>query len=215
MKVTPVQSYKKANYPDKERIKADPALLLSMPKRWLRNGATCAVLAVTSILLLSRSKPEPTFDLGEFMGINVSPSFYIESDAETIIEEEFRAAGIHMKPSDLAMNDLSFPVYYVKYGKVAIGQTTAHSGFSPDGYDAEKHIAYDFEVDDLNHEWYLYPSFEILQSGNQAQGADSFVRAVNADTPDFALAMFQDNDTSDLRAQVRDFLAWLKAQGIE
>jgi hypothetical protein len=137
-----------------------------------------------------------------------------------VITEELKAAGLTMKPDALTVADAAIPV--TSYNDPI--KDTKTGPLVLDLVDTEKRIAVEFISGEDIDEWSSEKLDWIRGGTYETKATAQLLRdGLAAKAPAGAYGVFYDPSyqhkagrevTDDLRLQVRDFVAWLKAQGV-
>ncbi len=237
MRIEPLPHYRPPRYPTHLRVEAHPELLRLVPRRWRGSPAVLAALGATCVLLdgCARSRPAaqtatrkppaslvaPVFRHGSgqasFGCVSISPpTFMTEDEARAAIAQEARAAGLR----------------FVK--DTSGGSRAARTA----GVDKARNVHYEFvsmdraeEIDDqgrgvVSTAWSVdtVKGAEKVRQGlatRQAPGAYAVFYQPKCDSEEWRSMDFKKaertiraEERALLKAQVRDFVKWLKAQGV-
>jgi len=244
MKVTPIKQYSEPAFPTRSILDERPELLRLVPKRWQKNPVVIAALAATAALVTNGcsaaqqgggkstvSKVAPIFKhgagLGTHAGMTLTPAISLsEAEARHVIMEEAKKAGITFAPDSSTVN-VDLPKGFNEQKKLV--RTTIQL----DGTDARRSISYEYVSREDVYQWKLSKMWpmgaaESLRDGLKA-AAPAGTYVVFYDPADsgpvigdkkgyFDVKGYQKAalaaDREDLRRQVRDFIKWLKAQGV-
>ncbi|HEY3378764.1 MAG TPA: hypothetical protein VGL77_14850 [Armatimonadota bacterium] len=234
MRLHPVKRPVAPVYPNRAALDARPELLRAVPKRWQTNIAVLTTLAGLGLLaapeLLSGAtgktespvvaRVAPVFPLAvtsraRLMGDVAMPRFLSEEEARTIIEDEASKAGITFKPDVQQLKKVPLPSLHVAQD----GHTTSADvdiDLTFDGTDTQRHISYEV-VTKVDIDGWRAQHINLPDDPTPAMALrDGITQGIPAGT----YAVFYDPATApgfaseDLRRQVRDFVTWLKAQGV-
>ena len=219
IEVKPITQYKTPNYPDLEKAATNPDLLKKLPERWRYNKAVITTILALSSFALSGCGM--LAEGGSLQGIIYIPPFITEEEALSIIKNEALKYGVNLDdiPSE---KNIAIPN---NYGESAISSEAIYNNtIGIDISDNEKGIAiaYDQYGDDnqyykkaakdgipYNTGIFTYPDEEvnalerkIYDDSNVSNKQDTISREVKS--------MIEE----DLRVQVKDFIEWLRGQGI-
>ena len=212
MQLEPVRDDRTPRYPTSDYLETHPELLEVVPERWRRNPYVRRILGGVLCLLLAheaacsgdkhQSRIAPLFVHGEGRGsfgceaVN-PPVFLSEAEARQVIQEEARRAGLEFAP-----------------GALTLGRSQVM-----DGFDRKHNVAYGF-VSGTDTESWIPRSYSSVQTV-ATKDAAARLRAGLGDTAASPwIGIFYEPATpekpgaEELRAQVRDFIGWLKAQGV-
>jgi hypothetical protein len=169
------------------------------------------------------------------------PAFISEEEAFQVIQEEGKKYGLVFDKKDLKLENVKIPE--TKYmlstvnGKSAAIDSTRKGNLVLDGYDEAKKVGFEFISTDDYEEWQIksntrstvdefdfLSTAKLLQSGINESKSESSVgifynpmmslKASEKLDIDALQNYTTDSAKEDLRKQVKDFLQWLKAQGI-
>jgi hypothetical protein len=287
MRIKAVRRYIAPQYPTRDYLLEHPELLRWIPKRWRKNRLVLGVLGMIVPLIVGCSTSEaddneakapstgirvaPLFVHGNGRGafgcVVVNPPVFLsEDEAQQVIRDEAKKAGIEFKDTQLTFTGVMTPVTN-RFDFIAKENAAEEAGRQPkekpqppkpktqkcdlslDGYDEKHGIAYEFVSDDDFNCWEtrkpglsctvsrydFKATAEVLARGlagvndkkivgffyepAAGPGKVSYPQkgATDADWKAFGEAREKsgkENGKEELRKQVRDFLAWLKAQGV-
>ena len=232
MRLQPVKRYQEAHFPTKDELNSSSAVLRAVPKRWQRNVAVCALLAGIGIVAVPQSAgnaaPEaspvvariaPLFPYPGMlnrmgiMGEIAVPDFLDEEDACKIIREEAAKAGISFT-ADAHTLQVPMPVSEPQQ-EVAVNFTIKKIPLTLDGADNARNISFEFVSNADMAAWGkqgvttlgMNSHAEMLRAG-MSQGVPAGTYAVFYDPASLPL------QGVELRQQVKEFIAWLKAEGV-
>jgi len=167
MKIRPVKRYRMPHLPTRAFLDAHPELLRFIPKRWRKSAAVLtAVAAVCAIAIMARRahagvQVAPVFHHGDgaYTGawgcIVVNPPVFLsEDEAQFIIRDEAKIAGIDFESTKESLPDISMPRTH-PYGMISLQQ--ASKGLELDGADTIRHISYEFVSEGDFNEWAVDP----------------------------------------------------------
>ncbi|KNY26079.1 hypothetical protein [Pseudobacteroides cellulosolvens] len=172
----------------------------------------------------------------------VPPVFLSEEEAFKVVSDEADKYGIKFTKNDLVIKDMEVPstfCYLDFNGENKKKVNSVNGDMTFDGYDKGKKIGFEFisKEDYVGwkveqgyrssvEEYLAYEAAEVLREGLVKKKADAAI-GVFYDPMEPSPEKFKDNKiydfteeelrkeaTDKLRGQVRDFLSWLKAQGI-
>jgi hypothetical protein len=240
MEVRKVEWAKPPAYPDREASLRDPSLLMNTPERWKRNAAACAALAATSAMFLaacSKGKPPqpPVFIHGKgfasFGGIiNRGGPLMPEQLAMDIILDEAGRQGLEFSGESITLDGVVLQIegQVKNEKKKIILEYEDDNKLTLDGMDSKNKIGFEYVSSTDIYNINVIDSDGISIRFGRSNGssvsscpsraiARMLSEGISATQPDMTVAVFYDPTTGiedDLRAQVRDFIRWLKAQGI-
>ena len=234
MKLQPVRQYHGASFPTRAEVDASPETLRAVPRRWQRNVAVCTLLVGLGILAIPKpataaepaevapvvARIAPLFpypgilDRMGIMGKIAIPKFLAEEDARQIIFEEAAKAGINFAPDVQVIEKVPMPVSPQAENELLLGKTI-NIPVTLDGTDTTRKISFEFVSNADVEEWGKQGINNYLMSPPAALLRDGMTQGVPAGT----YAVFYDPASLpfqgiELRQQVKEFLAWLKAEGV-
>jgi len=239
MKVTPIKQYSNPSFPTRSILDERPELLRLVPKRWQRNPVVIAALAATAALVSNTcgattpavSRVAPIFrhgsGRGTFAGDTLTPPASLsEGEARQIIVEEAKRAGLTFSPDSRTV-EVELPKGENRQRKLV------KTSIKLDGTDTRRSISYEYISEADVREWNTSTMWPMGTAQSLRNGLETAkpagVYAVFYDPNDvapvvtnkkgqFDSAGYQKRAVAackqDLRAQVRDFIKWLKAQGV-
>ena len=240
MKVTPIRQYERPSFPTRSIIDERPELLRLVPKRWQKNPVVIAALAATAALTTAGyTAAKERADLVGKTRINWVR--LTEEEARQVICEEAKTHGIYFKPD---VRTVTFtdpkpaPKHPTKTIRLRMDGTDVKHNVSYE-YATSADLAAMGRQTRANHtqsEWSNYISDDtdsqhterLLNAGLARAGPRGYYRAfVERPTcPDLIRDAKGKVDwkgtekrgkvlaREQLHAQVRDFIKWLKAQGV-
>jgi hypothetical protein len=244
MKVQPVKRYGGAAYPDKPSAAKQPGLLAHTPERWQSKPVVLAALTslvgmtaayqtqVAGGKAKAGSLVAPLFIHGEGRGtfgceVVNPPVFLSEAEAREVVIEEAKRAGIQFKAGGPALAGVEVPARTSKDPK---GTTV----LTADGFDAKRGVAF-VVVSGKDAEDWTEPSGSSIDRYDSKKLAGEVVAKVKKSAAKGVTATFYEpyshpnpdrrdweksradalvKDREELRKQVRDFVKWLKSQGV-
>jgi hypothetical protein len=219
MKVKPVKSYKEPGYPDKSLVLRNPAILKTLPKRWLGNakvGIALSSLLVMTLTACGRMKtgggeietndsadPEgivaPIFKHGEGTGsfgcVSVAPPVFLsEAEAFQIISDEMKKAGIEMEKDKLSIKNARIPVTYIYPNEREHTKRSTKGTLVFDGYDENKKLAFEFiSVEDVVAWQEKNPGVRVtVECYDALDTAERLRENLDGETGDKSVALFYD-----------------------
>ena len=232
MTLKPVKQPVRPAYPTREMADADAEIFRRVPARWQTNAAVLAtlaglgLLAVPELLTAAGGKiqspivarvaplfPPSVNERATLAGKFAMPKFLTEEEARVVITEEAAKAGIAFTPEAQVINDVTFTSPKVDAdGKESLTMTKLTTTL--DGTDIKRHIAYEFISQEDVNGW----EKQGITRGAQSP-AEMFRDGITQGIPAGTYAVFYDpahniGAGEDLRQQVRDFIAWLKAEKV-
>lgn len=231
MELRPVRKYQVPAFPSKHELNATPDLLRSMPQRWQRNAAIGSLLALgiaagVPALRAVAQEPEPLpiaarvaplFPIPktqEFVaiagGIGYQPKFLSEEEARKIINEELALSGLEFKTTDTAI--FNVPMTAIEGDKTIL--KNVQQAF--DGVERKKHFNYEFVSQADIAEW---QKDGITPLNGQLNYEGLLHEGLMQRMPAGVSVVFYDPATQPLRGvslnqQVKEFITWLKAEGV-
>jgi len=228
--VTPVRRYHTPRYPTQLAVLEDPKALRAVPQRWSAKPALCGMLMLTVAggLCACSGGHIPVFEHGDGRGAFgcdsvVPPVFFSEEEAKQIIRDEAAEGGIDFTGGRLIRGTFPSTILYWD-GNPSYG--TWSGELMLDGYDAQLGIGFEFiskqDVIDWRTPYGIFSTvefYDMIDTAQRLASAADHVAVFYDPTPDWSL---EDTDIyeqknlmrENLRLQVRDFLEWLKAEGI-
>ncbi|MHB9130904.1 MAG: hypothetical protein ACYDBB_07410 [Armatimonadota bacterium] len=183
------------------------------------------------------SRIAPLFIHGEGRGafggkpLSIATIFLPEDEARAIIQDEAKHAGLAFKPDMQTLKDIAMPVTDVNppATDAKTKPPTRKAALVVDGTDAKKKVNYEYVSQEDFNAWRdpksqphstaqvydITGAASTLRDGlvqAKPQGAYGVFYAPLGQGKDTAEAKKQAQD--ELRKQVKDFLTWLKAQGV-
>lgn len=241
LKLRPLAEYPEPDYPCRDYLLEHPELLRLIPKRWRGNPLVHAFLG-TALCLMHQSATQaedkteklPQLESRELvMGKFSTPTYLSEADAHKVIQAEAEKAGLSLTVPGGKIENLK--IHF-------IASDLAKKHFSPievtlkeiqiDGKDEAKHISFEFlsnkEIQALGELDKSIPkiSGERLEPMGFQWATPTSTCTVLSDAldkaePGIRHGVFYDpavypTETKrvQLEQQVREFLAYLKAQGV-
>jgi hypothetical protein len=226
MQVKPMKTYAAPTFPTRVEADVYPELLRQLPKRWQGNAVLLAVLAGAGLATLGvgaaqgaekakiAARLAPIFtsadDRPQIAGRVATPPVLTEAEARAIILDEAKKAGLAFAPDALAVDKVRLP---------QPGQTPGDApkiDLTLDGADAKRKIQYEYVSQADTQAWAkVNPK---VCSDDTTSTATALREGLSQKLPEGTTVIFYDAgglDAQDgLRAQVRGFIAWLKAEGV-
>ncbi len=220
MEIKPIKKYSIPVYPQKEVVNRDPSVLKSIPQRW-KNNASLGVM-LSGLLIL----PLAGCGVGQTAGEVAPPmNLLTEEDARQIIMDEAKKEGINFEVTDKEIKniDLRFTGSYDKDGKTVVSE--AAITFQLDGLDENKLVGFEFITGDDFYEWteIAKEQGKLEYCGfDEATAAKDLQEAANKNVDNIIVGTFYnptdtmtvDESKEALRVQVKEFIEWLKAEGV-
>lgn len=212
MKVTSVKRYAEPNFPAHSILDEHPEMLHIIPKRWQKNRLLLAALAGVCILSAGCKKQVRV----HLVGAQAMPVFISEAEGRQIVIEEARKAGISFKADNLTVR-VANPSYKVKSRKIA-----RSINLTLDGTDTKRNILYEYiSREDYRQIYHLEPDTDkdmanaaIELKNELRQGEPGGRHGVFYEPIMYNKASNNKFAQEQLRAQVRDFIKWLKSEGV-
>jgi hypothetical protein len=214
LKISPLKYYPEPGFPDHNVLKEHPELLVLMPSRWKARPVVLTALAGASLLLPGCSNKRYLPQGGRIMGKVATPSIMLsESEARQIIVDEAKHHGIIFKSTSRTTH-IDVPVS--KRDSVNLKLTL-------DGFDRNHNLGFEYVSQDdfskwkkKNLKWGKLASHcdfstaaKVIRIGLEKSGREKHYMVVSP-PPTYTAVDAQRN----LRQQVRDYLQWLKAEGV-
>lgn len=207
-------------YPTKDMVERDGSILEAIPKRWKNNAPISVLLSGLLVLPLSGC------DYGRTAGVpEPKMNSLTEEEARLVIMEEAKKSGINFEVTDKEIKNIEmlFEDAYNKKGEIKDSKT--YITLQLDGYDEEKKIAFEYITESDFYEW---TSSAVNQGKleycnyNEEVVLKNLKEAANRNEENITVGTFYSPMNSDsveasdkiLRKQVREFIEWLKSEGI-
>lgn len=220
MQVTNIKQYASPRYPDKDAVLSDRSLIYKLPDRWKRNAAVAAVLTAAAGLLMgcSHKAAPPVFEHGDgqgvFGGLGYSAILSEEAALQVINQTASSEGIVFVKDDSMVLKNVKLPSIYGPDKRDLI----------LDGVDRSKKIAFEYISEKDYSSWALESELDLFDVKSAAhvlakelgKRNDKIITAVFYDPMTFDATDEQaiEKSKSDLAAQVRDFIRWLKAEKI-
>lgn len=183
----------------------------------------------------AEGKVAPIFEHGDGRGAFgcdsvAPPSFLSEEEAFEVIEEEAKRQGIVFTMGGPKLTDVKLPVTDLypspermqeSFGTEKNPYKTKKGNIDLDGYDEERNIAFEYVSTDDFEGWAQNTGiWSSVATYDVKQAAKSLREGIKDKNGDNHVAVFYDpilNKTwakKELKEQVKDFINWLKAEGI-
>jgi hypothetical protein len=244
MRTRPLKHYPTPRFPTRYILYAHPELLRLVPRRWRKCPVVLAALAGVCVVLMgcrevagggaTPSRVAPLFVHGQGEGafgcIVVNPPVFLtEAQARRVIAEEAAKAGIVFQ-ADASRAEIAVPkARGSDRGPAPQDRVT----LVLDGTEAKRHIAYEY-VSDADFDAWSGGARSTVRGYDTRAMAAGLREELAAERPAGAYGVFYDpvgsigdaawtrddkakpgpRSEQQLRAQVKDFIAWLKAQGV-
>lgn len=239
MHIQPVTTYRSPQYPTRLQLAEKPDLLRVLPARW-KIRAVMAVVGLSGTALgtfrsaqtAEETVPQklpvvarvaPLFPLaegyrGELAMLTPSIPFIIpEMEARAIIEDEAKKAGITFTP-DAAAVEIPLPVISKQQNGTSV-RSIRKTTVTLDGTDMTRKISYEFISAEDKATW--FPNMPLRWKADDGVGIDpveDFRNGLTQAAPAGTVAVFYNpiigHSPERLREQVREFVVWLKAEGV-
>ena len=239
--VQPVAQYRTPRFPTRSILDAHPEIMRLVPERWRRHAVVMGALAsVCALYLLFRQKPTapgvhvaPIFHHGEgfyaayFACLAVTPPVFLsEDDARQVIVDEGKKVGLNFTAPGVSVNDEVVPVTNLRSLTVK-RRNTSH--LQMDATDYSRQVSYLYVSDNKIGNWdgeeviarphlsmpMIAGSWDYYRFENAAKDAQQSLAETHIPG---TYGVFYNPASTDgeeqLRQQVRDFIAWLKAEGV-
>lgn len=187
-----------------------------------------------------KGKAAPIFEHGDGRGSFgcdsvAPPAFLSEEEAFEVIREEAELQGINISDKNIALEGVDIPVTNLySFLDPDISNTgneplkTKKGDLVLDGYDEEKRIGFEYVSKEDYTEWHKdtgigcsveeYNTLEaarLLQNGIEGKTGENIVGVFYDPVPLSGDWIYKSKKSEEqLREQVRDFINWLKAEGI-
>ena len=211
MEVKKLKQYASPTLPTRDTVNQRPELLKLVPKRWQTNPAVLTALAAGCILP-SIGHAE---DRAPLAGDIMPPRMVLpEEDARKIILEVAKKAGVDFALDKRAVSILA-PAKPKSKGEKRVQKVR----MKLDGTDRKRSISFEYIAKADIDEWQAkYPGWSV--TGYQP-GADSVKKLLVKADKKQRFGVFYDpqswseeRNREQLRAQVQEFIKWLKAEGV-
>jgi hypothetical protein len=203
LKVSPVRRAGTPGYPGREEVLARPGLLEKLPVRWQACRRAAAAAGLLATVSLAGCVPPPVT-----AGVPLPPPSLSEADAMALIGETARSYGLALK-QDVDRAGISSKVGYLTLDQSdGKGYTSCdlRDGTRLDAWDAAKKVGFE------------YISGEAVASGSvdvtDAVAGTDPVEHLQGDGAVLVVYPVYEGGQDSLKAQVQEFLDWLKAEGV-
>jgi hypothetical protein len=166
-----------------------------------------------------------------------APVFLTEDEARQVIQNEAKKAGLKFAPDALTLSPATIPVMPKAYfcgSRDPREPATRKGDLTLDGYDQKHGVAYEFVSQGDYSSWESQDStcISTVYSYDLKGAAEALRKGLMADQHPVRIGIFYEpgeypstgqrpgsdatrrRDEEQLRRQVRDFIQWLKAQGV-
>ena len=214
MKLQPVRRYPRPQLPTRTIVDENPDLLRLLPRRWQGNAAVLTAMVSAGLLLQCKASVLAQ-ECQPLAGVPMPPSIRVsESEARRIIVDEAKKSGVVFRADRKA---LAVPITSLAAAPIKGSEASdATTRITLDGTDAKRGISFEY-VSELD-----------TKAVSKRIGGIATVNSVtNALTEEGkkqlkgrvlvvpeAIAYSREEADKQLRAQVKDFIKWLKAQGV-
>lgn len=234
LKIRPILKYQEPDYPCRDYLLEHPELLRYVPKRWRGNPLIHTFLGAALCLLnqpaaQAEDKTEKTPVLQMHIGIAgdmCAPKFLSEEEATKIIQSEAKKAGIAFTSPGEKITNLK--VRYIISSDDKKLSSPVEKGLKEvtmNGLDEKKHVAFEYlsekGIEKLDEEMKTNSSEQQFGWATLESRTAAVKTALDKAEPGVRHAVFYDPQGYDdkenrkqLEIQVREFLAYLKAQGV-
>jgi hypothetical protein len=214
IKTSPVKAYKTPSYPSMETASLNPDLLKKLPERWRHNKAVVAAVAVISCISLSGCTS------ARLMGEVETPAFITEEEALSIIKNEALKHGVNLDdtPAEKSIkirrssgSSNSSENTYIEYVEIDISDNEKNIAVGYNRY-GDSELYYNKTADEgipYNIGVFSYPTQEVYELEKKINN-DSNISSKQDTLSKEAKAVIEE----DLREQVKDFIEWLRGQGV-
>ena len=217
MKVTPLKNYRDPTFPTRQVLDEHPELLRLLPCRWRNKPAVISTLAAASLLIGAGTLISTGAANAQYAGVPVMPLYLSEAEARQVIVTEAKRVGIKFTDTTRTLKGIPLLVP---------GNTVKKLNLQLDGLDTKRNIGYEFISSEDLDSWQL--------SGKTGNNTNKVARQLQQQLaksqPKGTYTTFYDPLASGespaygdsakesakelLRMQVRDFIKWLKSQGV-
>ncbi len=211
MLIQPVRNYQIPKYPVFAEVQYYPDLMETMPACWghskfaMSSFSAIAMLVLSGCPIFSRTAGPPSI-----------PPVMTESEAAQIILQVADSAGVHFNGSQLTLNNISIPLHF--YSDTTTTDTLHHTAITNlvfDGNDTTHHVAYEYISSEDLSIWRNLDTSRIYRSIDGVKTARDLQSELRVLRPDLHIgAFYPSNYEDELRQQVRDFIAWLRTEGV-
>jgi len=242
MRVTPIKQYESPSFPTRSILDERPELLLYIPRRWRTNPAVIAALTSMCALMVGyrsladgdqgkpvESRVAPIFQHGgggrAYYGcVSVNaPVFLTDADAEAVIREEGERAGIHFEKHVWVLKNVTLSLSKPGAAGDASESKERVVDLHLDGSDKSRAISYEYISETDSGVWGTgsgdtYGTAVVLRDSLAKLSPKGTYGVFYAPSAESEVAGKRVSATAttreQLRAQVQDFIKWLKAQGV-
>lgn len=211
MNLQPLRRYPQPQLPTHDAAEANPELLKLIPRRWRTNPAVLTAMIGAGLLTqcLAEEQCPP------LAGVPAPPTIRVsESEARRIIIDEAKKAGITFAADKKKLN---VPVRALAAAPIKGHEaSTTRTTITLDGTDVKRAVSFEYvTAADANAVSKRIGGVATVRSVAEALKDESKKQLkgrmlVVTET----YAYDHDEGEQDLRAQVKDFIKWLKAQGV-
>jgi len=242
MRLHPVRTRQAPRYPTRDALNEHPEFLYTVPQRWRGNrlvltalrGAVCLSLAGQAVAgdpaAAKAPQVAPIFVHGAGRGsfgceVVNPPVFLSEDEARQVIQEEARKAGLEFAPGALTIPSAAIPRTHLAASSRAMG--TVNGPLVLDGFDRRRNVAYEFVSAADLRAWSDGQVLSTVQYYDVIGASETLSKGLAQWNRPAWVGVFYDPAATrvnpigrpqpgqeELRQQVRDFIRWLKAQGV-
>lgn len=212
MRIEPIRHYATPRLPTKDIVDENPDLLRLLPRRWQHNPAVLTALVGTGLLLQS-SGSLLAEKATRTMGIMPPPMRMSESEARRIVIDEAKKAGINFSADKKKLN---VPITALAAAPIKGNEASdATVRITLDGTDAKRGISFEYVSDvDARAVSKRIGGIATINSITTALTTQSKKHLKGRVLVVPGVRTYQEDADKQLRAQVKDFIKWLKAQGV-
>jgi len=236
MKLAPLSRYPTPRYPTESILRENPAFLTALPKRWCGNRLALGTLSGALLLLAHAGCTQQSSTIwappdngvmftymgfsGLLLGQPIVKEFLTEQEARKVAEEEARRLGFDLSQRGHIAKD----VVAVEWRKFLFLKDQDKMDLELDGWDKRSNIGYALISQENIGKWYHKGGGHILYPDGNAISPSAVLKKKLKDAGAKNIGVLQLDGFDDptdkpeaeekLRQQTRDFLAWLKAQGV-
>jgi len=212
--IKPVRLYATPQLPTREIVDENPELLRLLPKRWQHNPAVLTAMVGAGLLLQCSGSLLAQDRVPPQGGIKLAGSVLTESEARSIVVEEAKKAGIIFSADKKKLN---VPITALAAAPIKGNEASdATTRITLDGTDAKRGISFEYvsEADTKAVSTRIggIATINSIATAVTAEGKKQLKGRVLV-VPEVKAYSRKEAD-KDLRAQVKDFIKWLKAQGV-
>lgn len=213
MKLEPIRNYPQPKLPTGDAVADNPELLKLLPRRWQTNPAVLTAM-IGAGLLLQSSGSLLANECTPLAGIMAPPVRMSESEARRIIIDEGKKAGINFAADKKKLN---VPITALAAAPIKGDEaSTATTTITLDGTDLKRAISYEYVSDaDTKAISKRIGGFATTYSVAEALNEES-KKALKGRVLVVSEIEAYDKEEAQkqLRTQVKEFIKWLKGQGV-